>query len=96
MSRKAVVADGYSSSIKEAAVLLNVSEAHIQKLLKGKKLSHTGKGKDIRLNRDEVMAYRFNPAVHPKRSSKKPADHDVDIGLYDLFIDSFGNPPPKP
>ena len=82
-------------TLKDAAILLNVSEAHIQKLIKGKKLSHTGKGKDIRLNRDEVMAYRFNPAEHPKRSAKKPADHDVDIGLYDLFIDSFGNPATK-
>ena len=53
-------------TLKDAAILLNVSEAHIQKLIKGKKLSHTGKGKDIRLNRDEVMAYRFNPAEHPK------------------------------
>jgi len=96
MSRKAVLADGYSISIKEAAVLLNVSEAHIQKLLKGKKLSHTGKGRDIRLNKNEVMAYRFNPAEHPKRSPKKSTEHDVEIGLYDLFIDSFGNPPPKP
>jgi len=80
---------------KDAAVLLNVSEAHIQKLLKGKKLSHTGKGKDIRLSQEEVMAYRINPAEHPKRSAKKPAENDVDIGLYDLFIDSFGDPTKK-
>ena len=82
-------------NLKDAAILLNVSEAHIQKLIKGKKLSHTGRGKDIRLNQDEVMAYRIHPAVYPKRSSKKPAENDGDIGLYDFFIDSFGDPATK-
>ena len=72
-----------------------IPEAHIQKLIKGKKLSHTGRGKDIRLNQGEVMTYRIHSAEHLKRSSKKPAENDGDIGLYDFFIDSFGDPATK-